>query len=71
VTNNKEIVVGIRQRGGELRLFRADDVKSGTLAKYIKGNISTDVDVIVTDEFPAYIPAMIASGIKGTQARND
>lgn len=65
--NNKEIVVGIRQRGGELRFFHATDVKSGTLAKYIKENISTDVDVIVTDEFPAYIPAMIASGIKGAQ----
>jgi transposase-like protein len=65
--NNKEIVVGIRQRGGELRFFHATDVKAGTLAKYIKENISADVDVIVTDEFPAYIPAMIASGIKGTQ----
>ena len=65
--NNKEIVVGIRQRGGELRFFHATDVKAGTLAKYIKENVSTDVDVIVTDEFPAYIPAMIASGIKGTQ----
>lgn len=65
--NNKEIVVGIRQRGGELRFFHATDVKAGTLAKYIKENISTDVDVIVTDEFPAYIPAMIASGIKGGQ----
>jgi transposase-like protein len=65
--NNKEIVVGIRQRGGELRFFHASDIKSGTLAKYIKENISSDVDVIVTDEYPGYIPAMIASGIKGTQ----
>jgi len=65
--NNKEVVVGIRQRGGELRFFHATDVKSGTLAKYIKENVSTDVDVIVTDEYPGYIPAMIASGIKGTQ----
>ena len=47
--NNKEVVVGIRQRGGELRFFHATDVKAGTLAKYIKENISTDVDVIVTD----------------------
>jgi len=65
--NNKEVVVGIRQRGGELRFFHATDVKSGTLAKYIKENVSTDVDVIVTDEYPGYIAAMIASGIKGTQ----
>jgi transposase-like protein len=65
--NNKEIVVGIRQRGGELRFFHASDVKAGTLAQYIKENVSTDVDVIVTDEYPAYPKAMIAAGIKGGQ----
>jgi transposase-like protein len=65
VDNNKEIVVGIRQRGGELRFFHASDVKAGTLAQYIKENVSADVDVIVTDEYPAYPKAMIAAGIKG------
>jgi transposase-like protein len=65
--NNKEIVVGIRQRGGELRFFHASDVKAGTLAQYIKENVSTDVDVIVTNEYPAYPKAMIAAGIKGGQ----
>jgi transposase-like protein len=55
---DKEIVIGIRQRGGALRFFHAEDVKSGTLAKYMKENISTDVDVIVTDDFGAY-PAAI------------
>jgi transposase-like protein len=53
-TTNKEVVVGIRQRGGALRFFHAEDAKSGTLAKYIRENISEDVDVIVTDEWPAY-----------------
>jgi transposase-like protein len=65
--NNKEIVIGLRQRGGELRFFHASDVKSGTLAKYIKEHVSTDVDVIVTDEYPGYPKAMIESGIKGGQ----
>ena len=65
--NNKQIVIGLRQRGGELRFFHASDVKSGTLAEYIKENVSTDVDVIVTDEYPGYPKAMIASGIKGGQ----
>jgi transposase-like protein len=51
---NKEIVIGIRQRGGDLRFFHAEDVKSGTLAKYVKEHISQDVDVIVTDDFQAY-----------------
>src|SRR5205807_1594819 len=52
--SNKEIVIGIRQRSGELRFFHAQDVKSGTLAKYIKENISEDVDVIFTDELNSY-----------------
>jgi len=51
---NKEVVIGIRQRGGALRFFHAEDAKSGTLARYIQENISTDVDVIVTDDLPAY-----------------
>ena len=41
----KEVVIGFRQRNGELRYFHAMDVKSGTLAKYIQENISTDVEI--------------------------
>jgi transposase-like protein len=37
--NNKEVVVGIKQRNGDLRFFHAEDAKSGTLAKYIKENM--------------------------------
>jgi transposase-like protein len=59
----KEVVIGIRQRGGELRFFHADDVKSGTLAKYIRENISHDVDVIMTDEFGAYPSAIAKAGV--------
>jgi transposase-like protein len=47
-------VFGIKQRGGDLRFFKAEDVKSGTLAKFIKDNISEDVEVIMTDEFSVY-----------------
>src|SRR5256712_2020731 len=53
-TTNKEVVIGIRQRNGELRFFHAEDAKSGTLEKYISENISTDVDVIITDSLQAY-----------------
>jgi len=52
--SDKEVVVGIRQRGGELRFFHAKDVKSGTLAKYIRENISEDVDFLMTDDHSAY-----------------
>lgn len=56
--SNKEIVIGIRQRGGDLRFFHAEDAKTGTLAKYIAENISEDVDVIVTDEYRGYRKAV-------------
>jgi transposase-like protein len=51
---NKEVVIGIRQRGGELRFFHADDVKSGTLRKFIQENISEDVEVLFTDDYLPY-----------------
>jgi transposase-like protein len=65
--NNKEIVIGIRQRGGDLRFFHAEDCKSGTLAKFIKENVSTDVDVLVTDDFGAYPNAMKRAGQDATK----
>jgi len=65
--NNKEIVIGIRQRGGDLRFFHAEDAKSGTLAEYIRDNVSADVDVMVTDEMPAYPKAMITAGVHGSK----
>jgi len=59
----KKVVIGIRQRGGALRFFHAQDVKSGTLAKYIRENISADVDVIMTDEFGGYPSAIAKAGV--------
>ena len=50
----KQTVIGIRQRNGELRFFHAADATRKTLTKYIQANISEDVDVIITDELPAY-----------------
>lgn len=60
----KVTVIGIKQRGGELRFFKAEDAKSGTLAKYIKENVSQDVEVIMTDEWGAYPKAMTKAGIE-------
>jgi transposase-like protein len=59
----KEVVIGIRQRNGDLRFFHAEDAKSGTLAKYIKENVSADVEVMVTDDHAAYPWAMDKSGV--------
>ena len=41
-----------------MRFFHAEDARKGTLAKYIKENISTDVEVIITDELPGYKSAV-------------
>jgi len=60
----KEIVVGIRQRQGDLRFFHAADAKSGTLAEYIREHVSEDVDRIVTDEWSAYPDAMRRTGME-------
>jgi transposase-like protein len=57
-SHDKEIVIGIRQRGGELRLFHAKDVTGGTLARFIRQNISRDLEVFITDEFRAYQAAV-------------
>lgn len=51
--DNKQVVVGIRKRNGDLRFFHAEDAKSGTLAKYVRENVSEDVDVIYTDDHVA------------------
>ena len=56
--SKKEIVIGIRQRGGDVRFIKAADVKSDTLYKIIHDNVSEEVEVLVTDEYPAYPPAM-------------
>jgi transposase-like protein len=61
--DHKNCVIGIKQRGGELRFFKAEDAKRGTLARYIKENISGDVDVIMTDELPAYPGAIVQAGM--------
>lgn len=54
----KEVVIGIRERKGPLRFFHAEDAKSGTLARYIRENISGNVSVIVTDDLVTYPSAL-------------
>jgi len=54
----KEVVIGIRQRNGDLRFFHSTDASSGTLAKYIRENVNQDVEVIITDDLRAYPSAV-------------
>jgi transposase-like protein len=62
--DNKEVVIGIRKRDGDLRFFHSRDAKGGTLAKYIRENISQDVEVIFTDDASANEAAIRKSGVK-------
>lgn len=68
--DNKQVVVGIRKRNGDLRFFHASDAKSGTLAKYIREHISEDVDVIITDDYSSHPVAMKKAGRKNHKTIN-
>ncbi len=50
----KQVVIGIRQRNGDLRLIRAKDAKSATVGEIIKANLGSQVEVIMTDESAIY-----------------
>lgn len=50
----KQVVIGIRQRNGDLRLIRAVDAKSATVAQIINANVGSHVEVIMTDESAIY-----------------
>jgi hypothetical protein len=43
------------------------DVRSKILARFLKDNVSKDVDVIVTDDFVDYSKAIMQAGIHGTR----
>ena len=60
---DKEIVIGIRHRNGELRLFHSKDVKAKTLAKYIRENVSEDAEVTFTDDYLSYPSAIKRAGM--------
>jgi transposase-like protein len=62
--DNKQIVVAIRQRNGDVRFFHAPNAKASTLAQYLSDNVSEDVDVIITDDFAPYPWAMKRAGIE-------
>ena len=50
----KKVVIGIRQRNGDLRLIHAKDAKSKTVQEIINANIGGHVEVILTDESSIY-----------------
>jgi transposase-like protein len=49
-----QVVIGIRQRNGNLRLIHAKDAKSKTVRDIINANVAGHVEVILTDESAIY-----------------
>jgi transposase-like protein len=52
--NEAQVVIGIRQRNGDLRLIRAKNAKSATVREIINANVGGHVEVIMTDESAIY-----------------
>jgi transposase-like protein len=52
--SEKKVVIGIRQRNGDLRLIHAEDATSETVREIIKANVGGHVEVIMTDESAIY-----------------
>jgi transposase-like protein len=53
-SSDKKVVIGIRQRNGDLRLIHARDAKSDTVRQIIEANLGSHVEVIFTDESTIY-----------------
>jgi transposase-like protein len=51
---NKDVVVGMRQRGGPLRLVRTEDNKAESVLDVIYAHVDKGVEKIMTDESPIY-----------------
>jgi len=52
--SDKQVVIGIRQRNGDLRMIRARDARSKTVREIINANVGAHVEVILTDESAIY-----------------
>ena len=52
--SDKQVVIGIRQRNGDLRMIHAEDATSATVREIINANIGGHVEVIMTDESAIY-----------------
>jgi len=64
---NKEVVMGIRERGGDLRLIHIESPNVQNLGEQIKTHIDPNVKAVMTDEWQAYPAAMITAGIHGSK----
>jgi transposase-like protein len=61
----KRPVLGIRQRNGELRLFHAKNVTGRSLERFIRKNVSENVEIIFTDDLYTYRGITKRMGMRG------
>ena len=55
---NKAVVVGMIERGGRLRLVAVPSLSAKSIGKAVRKHISKDIDLIISDEWAAYVPAL-------------
>jgi transposase-like protein len=67
VNSNKRVVIGLRQRGGPVRMVHAKDATSQTIGDIIKAHVDPNVTSVMTDEFRVYPKALILAGIHGSK----
>jgi transposase-like protein len=51
---NKDVVIGVRERGGQIRYVHTPDNKADTIYQVIADNVAKDAEAIMTDENPSY-----------------
>lgn len=56
--DSKTCVVGVTERGGKLRLMVVPDLTSNSIKKVVKKWVSKDLELIVSDDLSAYLPAI-------------
>ncbi len=60
---NKDVVIGVRERGGPLRMVQTPDNKTDTVYQVIADHVAKDAQAIMTDESAVY-------NFRDTQFRN-
>jgi transposase-like protein len=53
-TQRKSVVIGLRQRGGPVKMVHVPDAKSETIRRVIEEHVCDSVEVILTDDYRAY-----------------
>lgn len=59
----KQVVIGARERGGNLRLKHSPNAQIVNIARFVHANIDDSVERVMTDDYSIYPPALKALGL--------